>query len=167
MSSVFVVTVPSGLGGDPYLMRDYVRESLELGVLIVDEGVRWELLELPELGEVRAQGGPTVDASPAPPETADQAGGISFSGHGAREKKRIWQALRAYRDHNGLGSLGPLAELAGQGLTAAVLRGALLGDRLPMDTWRAIGRPWTGWELGPRVAKRFRDKKSGRPIGAA
>lgn len=87
MSSVFVVTVPSGRGGDLYLMRDYVRESLELGVLIVDEGVRWELLELPELGEVRAQGGPTVDASPAPPETVAQTGGISFSGHGAREKK--------------------------------------------------------------------------------
>lgn len=152
MSSVFVVTVPSGLGGDLYLMRDYVLESLELGVLIVDEGVRWELLELPELGEVRAQGGPTVDASPAPPETAAQADGISFSGHGAREKKRIWQALRAYRDHNGLGSLGPLAELAGQGLTAAVLRGALLGDRLPMDTWRAIGKALDRLGTGPNGA---------------
>ncbi|WP_317380795.1 hypothetical protein [uncultured Intestinimonas sp.] len=74
MSSVFVVTVPSGLGGDPYLMRDYVRESLELGVLIVDEGVRWELLELPELGEVRAQGGPTVDAWRAIGKALDRLG---------------------------------------------------------------------------------------------
>ena len=27
----------------------------------------------------------------------------------------------------------------GQGLTATALRGALLGDKLPMETWRAIG----------------------------
>ena len=42
MSSVLVVTVPSALDGDLYQMRDYVRESLELGVLIVGKGVQWE-----------------------------------------------------------------------------------------------------------------------------
>lgn len=44
MSSVLVVTVPSALDGDLYQMRNYVKESLELGVLIVGKGVQWELL---------------------------------------------------------------------------------------------------------------------------
>ena len=71
MSSVLVVTVPSALDGDLYQMRDYVRESLELGVLIVGKGVQWDLLELPELGGVRVQD-PGGAGSDGPPETPDE-----------------------------------------------------------------------------------------------
>ncbi|WP_165449812.1 hypothetical protein [Intestinimonas timonensis] len=139
MSSVLVVTVPSELDGDLYQMRNYVKESLELGVLIVGKGVQWELLELPELGGVRVQdpGGTGPDG---PPEAPDEPEGeVAFTGCGAKEKRRIYEALRRYRDRHGLGSLEPLAEAAGQGLTATVLREALLGGKLPMETWRAIG----------------------------
>lgn len=139
MSSVLVVTVPSALDGDLFQMRDYVRESLELGALIVGKGVQWELLELPQLGDVRVQdpGGTGTDG---PSETPDEPEGeVAFTGYGAKEKRRIYEALRRYRDRHGLGSLEPLAEAAGQGLTATELRGALLGGKLPMETWRAIG----------------------------
>lgn len=139
MSSVLVVTVPSALDGDLFQMRDYVRESLELGVLIVGKGVQWELLELPELGGVRVQdpGGTGPDG---PPEMPDEPEGeVAFTRYGAKEKRRIYEALRRYRDRHGLGSLEPLAEAAGQDLTATALRWALLGGMLPMETWRAIG----------------------------
>lgn len=139
MSSVLVVTVPSELDGDLYQMRNYVKESLELGVLIVGKGVQWELLEIPELGGVRVQdpGGTGPDG---PPEAPDELEGeVAFTGYGAKEKRRIYESLRRYRDRHGLGSLEPLAEAAGQGLTATVLREALLGGKLPMETWRAIG----------------------------
>ena len=141
MSSVLVVTVPSALDGDLYQMRDYVRESLELGVLIVGKGGQWDLLELPELGGVRVQdpGGAGSDGPPETPGEPEPEGEVAFTGYGAKEKRRIYEALRRYRDRHGLGSLEPLAEAAGQGLTATELRGALLGGKLPMETWRAIG----------------------------
>ena len=139
MSSVLVVTVPSALDGDLCQMRDYVRESLALGVLIVGKEFQWELLELPQLGDVRVQdpGGTGTDG---PSETPDEPEGeVAFTGYGAKEKRRIYEALRRYRDRHGLGSLEPLAQAAGQGLTATELRWALLGGTLPMETWRAIG----------------------------
>ena len=141
MSSVLVVTVPSALDGDLFQMRDYVRESLELGVLIVGKGVQWELLELPELGGIRVQdpGGTGPDGSPETPDEGELVGEVAFTGYGAKEKRRIYETLRRYRDRHGLGSLEPLAQAAGQGLTTTALRGALLWSKLPMETWRAIG----------------------------
>ena len=141
MSSVLVVTVPSALDGDLCQMRDYVRESLALGVLIVGKEFQWELLELPQLGDVRVQdpGGTGTDGPSETPDEGEPEGEVAFTGYGAKEKRRIYGALRRYRDRHGLGSLEPLAEAAGQGLTATALRGALLVDKLPMETWRAIG----------------------------
>ena len=140
MSSVLVVTVPSALDGDLYRMRDYVRESLELGVLVVGKEVQWELLELPELGGVQVQGTNMIALDWLPElDEPEPEGEVAFTGCGAKEKRRIYEALRRYRDRHGLGSLEPLAEAAGQGLTATALRGALLGGKLPMETWRAIG----------------------------
>lgn len=141
MSSVLVVTVPSALDGDLCQMRDYVRESLALGGLIVGKEFQWELLELPQLGDVRVQdpGGTGTDGPSETPDEGEPEGEVAFTGYGAKEKRRIYEALRRYRDRHGLGSLEPLAEAAGQGLTATALRGALLGDKLPMETWRAIG----------------------------
>ena len=105
------------------------------------KGVQWELLELPELGGVRVQdpGGTGSDGPPETPNEPEPEGEVAFTGYGAKEKRRIYEALRRYRDRHGLGSLEPLAEAAGQGLTATALRGALLGGKLPMETWRAIG----------------------------
>lgn len=141
MSSVLVVTVPSALDGDLCQMRDYVRESLALGVLIVGKEFQWELLELPQLGDVRVQdpGGTGTDGPSETPDEGEPEGEVAFTGYGAKEKRRIYEALRRYRDRPGQGSLEPLAEAAGQGLTATALRGALLGDKLPMEPWRAIG----------------------------
>ena len=84
-------------------------------------------------------GGTGSDGLPETPNEPEPEGEVAFTGYGAKEKRRIYEALRRYRDRHGLGSLEPLAEAAGQGLTATALRGALLGCKLPMETWRAIG----------------------------
>ena len=47
MNRVLAVTVPAAPDVDLYQMRDYVKESLEQGVLVVGAGVQWDLLELP------------------------------------------------------------------------------------------------------------------------
>ena len=129
------------MDGDLCQIRDYVRESLALGVLIVGKEFQWELLELPELGGVRVQdpGGTGTDGPSETPDEGEPEGEVAFTGYGAKEKRRIYEALRRYRDRHGLGSLEPLAQAAGQGLTATELRWALLGGKLPMETWRAIG----------------------------
>lgn len=141
MSKVLVVTVPAAPDGDICQMRDYVKESLEQGVLVVGAGVQWELLELPELGGVWVQGtgGPGEASTPVTPSETNLEGKAAFAGCGAKEKRRIYERLRNYRDRHGLGSLEPLADAAGQELTVTELRDALLGHKLPMDTWRAIG----------------------------
>ena len=132
MNRVLVVTVPAAPDGDLCQMRDYVKESLEQGVLVVGAGVQWELLELPELGGVWVQGtgGPGEASTPMTPSETNLEG---------KEKRRIYERLRNYRDRHGLGSLEPLADAAEQKLTVTELRDALLGRKLPMDTWRAIG----------------------------
>ena len=161
MSSVLVVTVPSALDGDLCQMRDYVRESLELGVLIVGKGVQWELLELPELGGVRVQdpGGTGPDG---PPEMPDEPEGeVAFTGYGAKEKRRIYEALRRYRDRHGLGSLEPLAEAAGQGLTATELRGRCWGASCPWRPGGPSAPPWIGWTRRAEMAKRLKTITAG------
>lgn len=141
MSKVLVVTVPAAPDGDLCQMRDYVKESLEQGVLVVGAGVQWELLELPELGGVWVQntGSPGEVSTSAISKATNLEDKAAFAGYGAKEKRRIYERLRKYRDHHGLGSLDPLADAAGQELTVTALRDALLGRKLPIDTWRAIG----------------------------
>ena len=53
----------------------------------------------------------------------------------------ILERLKAYREQHGLGCLPQLARLGGAGVTTEVLRDALTGAaKLPLQTWRAIGR---------------------------
>lgn len=116
MSKVLVVTVPAAPDGDLCQMRDYVKESLEQGVLVVGAGVQWELLELPELGGVWVQntGSPGEVSTSAISKATNLEDKAAFAGYGAKEKRRIYERLRKYRDHHGLGSLEPLADAAGR-----------------------------------------------------
>lgn len=59
----------------------------------------------------------------------------------AKEEQAILERLKAYREQHGLGCLPQLARLGGAGVTTEVLRDALTGAaKLPLQTWRAIGR---------------------------
>ena len=53
--NVLILTVPSAEGADLVEMRDFVLESLELGVLILGLGVSWKIEQFPELGYVGVQ----------------------------------------------------------------------------------------------------------------
>lgn len=143
MTNVLILTVPAAKGADLVDMRDFVLESLELGVLILGQGASWQVEQLPELGgvevreAVKAQGPPL----PEPP-----AVGAAFTGYGAKEKRRILDALVQYRDRNGLGSLEALAQPDGP--TLQELRAALLCEKLPMETCQKIGAALDQMEEG-------------------
>ena len=125
--NVLILTVPSAEGADLVEMRDFVLESLELGVLILGLGVSWKIEQFPELGYVGVQTAQGDQAPPLPePPEGDPPPG--FTGKGAGEKQQVLDALVQYRDRKG------------QGLQAAQeLRDALLRRKLPMETWRQIG----------------------------
>ena len=134
--NVLILTVPSAEGADLVEMRDFVLESLELGVLILGLGVSWKIEQFPELGYVGVQTAQGNQAPPLPePPGGDPPPG--FTGKGAREKQQVLDALVQYRDRKGLGSLEALARPGGP--TTQELRDALLRRKLPMETWRQIG----------------------------
>lgn len=138
--NVLILTVPSAEGADLVEMRDFVLESLELGVLILGLGVSWKIEQFPELGYVGVQTAPGDQAPPLPePEVEPPEGDPppGFTGKGAREKQQVLDALVQYRDRKGLGSLEALARPGGP--TTQELRDALLRRKLPMETWRQIG----------------------------
>ena len=126
-----VVTIPDANYRDLRTLRDYVAESLSLGIVVQTPGTTWELAELPELGRAAIQIQGTADA----PGLKSQ-----ITGSGAPEKRKIAEALRKYRDAHGLGCLGEIAQAAGQGVTEETVRTALGCGRLPVTVWRRIGK---------------------------
>ena len=144
MATVAVVRLPAGEPADLPEVRAFVLESLALGVLPLGKGVELELLDVPPLGGVLVEGrgqppSGTAQPPPAPEPPGDEAG-PEFTGHGAREKRRVHGALLAYRRRHGLGCLEELAGIIGGGMTAGILRSALARDKLPMEQWRQIGQ---------------------------
>ena len=130
MTNVLILRVPAAEGGDLIDIRDYILESLERGVLILGQGVSWEVAQLPDLGGVALAAEPDALEAPVLPA-------VTFTGSGAREKRRIRDALVRYREENGLGSLEALAKPDGP--TLHDLRAALSCEKLPMEVWRRIG----------------------------
>lgn len=61
-----------------------------------------------------------------------------FRGRGGEEKREIFSRLSAYRKEHGLGELVVQAKEAG--VSEFELRSAVDGGKLPMETWRAIGK---------------------------
>lgn len=139
--------MPAAVGEDLYFIRDYILESLELGVLVVGQGVSWEIADLPDLGgvSVKLAEGPPGGPDPAPaagPETAPKPGQekVRFKGAGAAEKQRIYQRLLQWRRLHGLGSLQALVDAGGGRLTEETLRTGLRAGKLELDVWRQIDR---------------------------
>ena len=134
-------------------IRDYVVESLALGVLVVDPGTNLHLEHYPPLGGVTCtvqeetekeepegeEGTEQPDESGADQPDAEHA--AAHVGPGARVKKRILARLTSYRKTHGLGCLRQVAELAGKPLTEEILRMTLLGEvKQPLEVWKQIDR---------------------------
>lgn len=134
-------------------IRDYVVESLALGVLVVDPGTNLHLEYYPPLGGVTCavqeetekeepegeEGTEQPDESGADQPDAEHA--ATNVGPGARVKKRILARLTSYCKTHGLGCLRQVAELAGKPLTEEILRMTLLGEvKQPLEVWKQIDR---------------------------
>lgn len=138
--NALIITAPTGLDiAKARELRDFVAESAASGVLVLDAGVTWEVAELPEIGYVLAAPIAASLSAPLPAEQGGSRKSTSFTGQGAREKKRIHEALLAYRRAHCLGSFAQLAAVADVEVTDAVLRSAAQGEKLPMELWRKIG----------------------------
>lgn len=119
-------------------LRDYIVDSLSMGVLVLGQGVTWKLERFPDLGGVqvrRAEGlrgeKPELPTKRHRSEANEKA-----------EKDAITTRLREFRKRNGLGCLNVLAQKCGSGgITADVLRDVINGAAvLPMASWRRIGK---------------------------
>ena len=134
-------------------IRDYVVESLALGVLVVDPGTNLHLEYYPPLGGVTCtlqeetegeepegeEGTEQPDESGADQSDAEHA--ATNVGPGARVKNRILARLTSYRKTHGLGCLRQVAELAGKPLTEEILRMTLLGEvKQSLEVWKQIDR---------------------------
>lgn len=134
-------------------IRDYVVESLALGVLVVDPGTNLHLEYYPPLGGVTCtlqkgmekeepegeEGTEQPDESGADQPDAEHA--TTNVGPGAQVKNRILARLTSYRKIHGLGCLRQVAELAGKPLTEEILRMTLLGEvKQPLEVWKQIDR---------------------------
>lgn len=134
-------------------IRDYVVESLALGVLVVDPGTNLHLEHYPPLGGVTCSvQEETEKEEPEGEEGTDQPDAEHATTNvwpGARVKKRILDRLTSYRKTHGLGCLRQVAELAGKPLTEEILRMTLLGEvKQPLEVWKQIDRALDALEQG-------------------
>ena len=142
-------------------IRDYVVESLALGVLVVDPGTNLHLEYYPPLGgvtcavqeETEKEEPEGEEGTEQPDESgADQPDAEHAAAHvwpGARVKNRILARLTSYRKTHGLGCLRQVAELAGKPLTEEILRMTLLGEvKQPLEVWKQIDRALDALEQG-------------------
>lgn len=141
MSKVAIITVPGGEPLDLYEIREFVKESLMMGILVKGQGVGFEIADIPDLGGVVVYETPKEPCDPpcAASDTDTDKVEVCFAGYGAKEKRRIYAKLMRYRADHGLGCLDALASVIGNDMTAEKLRDAMNGAKLTMDVWRQIG----------------------------
>ena len=122
-------------------LRDYVANSLKMGVLVLDAGITLHLETFPELGGVQVQR-PEVLRGEKPEIPGTDGRKSRDKLREAAEKTAIAERLREYRKVNGLGCFGELAmKCGGGGITADTLRDAVNGAAvLPLASWRRIGK---------------------------
>ena len=141
---VLVVRLPEKGNDNAREIRDYIIECLQLGVMVVGQGLTYKLEELPDLGGVKVFGGPgnedgfllkgsfeRVESLPAeeppeqpgdpPPRPARKRRSEAEIAEAERlEKRRIMDRFRNYRKTGGLGCFNPLAQRCG--ISASELR---------------------------------------------
>lgn len=129
MGEILVVRVPGELAPRLEELRQYVRESVSQGVLVLAEGMQMEVLSLPELGADTSYKGEGEEPSAVP------------TGRGAEEKRAIQERLKAYRRAHGLGCFRVVAQAGEPELTETILRGMVSGTAsYPLSSWRAASR---------------------------
>lgn len=137
-NNILLVRVPAQESTAGRALRDFILESLPLGVLVLPDDVSCEVMELPPLGddnvEVEAICQETENRE-AEPSLAD------VTGRNEEEKLAILERLRSYRKIHGLGCWNEVAKEAGANITPELIRGIVLGEESPpIADWRRIDR---------------------------
>lgn len=157
---VLVVRLPDKAETDCQKMRDYIVGSLQLGVLVVNQGVTYRVEELPDLGGVVVFDGSAEEGKTESwttfhllpdQENAPKTDTLQEPDFGT-EKRAIRDRLQRYRDSNGLGCLEAVSKKTrSKGrINAGVLRDLLVGaTTLTITDWRKIDAALTalGWEV--------------------
>ena len=165
---VLVVRAPNLTEEARTSLRDYVVDSLRLGVLVVGPGVNYSLERFPQLGGVLCCGaepaGKEEPEGPLPGQETVVAGQEELlrehavfqpviNGRNAEEKRNILARLRAYRKAHGFGCLQEVDDKAGGEFTADLLRDMLIGSASPaISQWRKLGKALEQVETGEEVA---------------
>lgn len=150
---VLVVRLPDRSDVTARELRDYIVESLQLGVLVLSQGVTFKLEELPDLGGVKVSGDRIEEAGfvlkhgieraelPAQINDLDGLAPAPSLSPEAEEKQVILARLKRFRSEFGPGCLENLSRRCGKGLGSEVLRGVCLGEAvLPITDWRRINK---------------------------
>lgn len=142
---VLVVRAPNLPEESRTSLRDYVVDSLRLGVMVIWPGFSYSLERFPDLGgvccHVTEPDGLVTDPAEEPEQLLREHGVFQpvINGHNAQEKMAILARLKAYRKSYGLGCLEEVAKAAGGDFTADLLRRILLGDAsLNIPQWRKL-----------------------------
>lgn len=148
-SHVLVIHVTCPENTDYTAMRNYILESVGLGVLVLPEDASCEVMELPRLGGVEvARSAPTGEPRPTPePEPAlepkpeklpaTRKHDVGPMGRNAAEKRAIMERLKAYREAHGLGCWAAVSKAGGGKITEEQLRDMTAGTvLLPIAKWR-------------------------------
>ena len=142
---VLVVRAPNLPEESRTSLRDYVVESLRLGVMVIWPGFSYSLERFPDLGGVCCHITEPSEVKMDPPVEREQllrehkVFQPIINGHNAQEKMAILARLKAYRKSHGLGCLDEVARAAGGDFTADLLRRILLGDAsLNIPQWRKL-----------------------------
>lgn len=147
-NSILLVRVPAQESVDGRELRDYILESLSLGVLVLTEDTTCDVLELPPLGGVVVTLTEQVMPAVERPDLATETGQpimdvgpeqkmVGLMGPKAGEKRVIMEKLKAYRRKYGLGHWPEVVKASGGKLTDDQLRDMCAGTAVfPISEWR-------------------------------
>lgn len=144
---VLVMRVPNLTDQAREALRDYVVESLALGVLVIGPGFHYSLERFPQLGGVLCRGEQLEgteepeEGEPLPEELIREHSGFQpvLTGRNAGEKQSILARLKVYRKAHGLGCLEEVAREAGGEVTSGLQRDMLIGAASPgIGQWRQV-----------------------------
>lgn len=150
--NILLVRVPGTLIANDREFRDYILESLPLGVLVLPDDVSCEVIELPSLiggVEVAVPEAEVVFQETEKDEVESPVADVT--GRNKEEKQAILKRLQLYRQTHGLGCWKEVAKEAGANITQELIRGIVLGEESsPIADWRRIDRAIQ--RLDPAVA---------------
>lgn len=166
--TVMVVTGPELPTKSLRELRDYIIESVQLGVLVLNSRSTYRMETMPDLGGVVIMGGELYDPIlwadvDEDAQSGDDAGGNGvlrshdipkYSGRAGEEKRAIFDRLQRFRDKYGLGCLDAVAEKTGGKISVETIRELLVGGiSIPIEDWRRIGRALEKLEMEDRKAE--------------